>query len=653
MAKSGWVLGGMLAVACAPGWGRGVTPYLPLNLEPEIESKIERVLVLADKPVMTRPIPAAMVLDALPRACLIDATLCEEVRQFLQRYERDAGLSYASGEISASNGVEHPIPNQHGLTTSSHYDVDAAAYYEPFDHLLISLGGIVYEGRARATGSMVSAGWDFLQLDVGFRDHWWSPATDSGQLISTNAPTMPSVTISNYRPLTRLGFQYELFVAQMSESTHILNEHLMEVTGKPQFAGLHLQIEPVSGWAVSFNRILQYGGGGPGGDSFSKVLRAFFDPVGSQNNGTVPGENMAFGNQEASMTTRFIYPGPVPFAVYFEYAGEDTSRGRSYLLGNTDFTGGIHFPKLGPFEVTYEISDWQDLWYVHGVYLDGLTNYGRVTGNWFGDQRQFNNAVGGQTNMVKVGWEPPFGGLLEEQFRTITNESYFGVSYKHGFDGMVRYSYPWKDYTIGGELYAGRDVFGGHFARIAAFMRLGNEWNGSPQESDEAAAEALGNTGTQWFIDAGGNAYQLLIDLTNVEPRTQTPTMYSPHLGLGVRRMVSDHQDLGARLEVDDIDSHALISARMVDYRYRFTGHLALDAFLGASRYALGTAAYGWYIGGGAQYRDVLPGWDLGIDYRYGVKVARDHVLPSDPQGNREDSFYDIYMLTFYISKHF
>jgi hypothetical protein len=50
----------------------GVTPYLPLNLEPEIEAQIERVLILAGKPVMRRPIAAATVLDALPKACRVD-----------------------------------------------------------------------------------------------------------------------------------------------------------------------------------------------------------------------------------------------------------------------------------------------------------------------------------------------------------------------------------------------------------------------------------------------------------------------------------------------------------------------------------------------------------------------------------------------------
>jgi hypothetical protein len=49
---------------------------LPLGISPEIERQIERALILADKPVLTRPIAAATVLDALPRVCERDASLC-------------------------------------------------------------------------------------------------------------------------------------------------------------------------------------------------------------------------------------------------------------------------------------------------------------------------------------------------------------------------------------------------------------------------------------------------------------------------------------------------------------------------------------------------------------------------------------------------
>jgi len=53
---------------------RGVSPYLPMQMSPQIERQIEKVLILAGKPVMRRPIAAATVLDALPRACEVDRT---------------------------------------------------------------------------------------------------------------------------------------------------------------------------------------------------------------------------------------------------------------------------------------------------------------------------------------------------------------------------------------------------------------------------------------------------------------------------------------------------------------------------------------------------------------------------------------------------
>src|SRR5271167_2621443 len=110
-----------MTVAQTVAHAKGVTPYLPLNLDPEVERQIERVLVLGDKPVMTRPIPAALVLDALPKACKADAVLCENVRRYLQRYMRGSGPEFGSAEAASSHGSDPVMPNQHGNTVQSHY----------------------------------------------------------------------------------------------------------------------------------------------------------------------------------------------------------------------------------------------------------------------------------------------------------------------------------------------------------------------------------------------------------------------------------------------------------------------------------------------------------------------------------------------------
>ena len=671
ISRAGLLAGVLVTVAAGEVFARGVTPYLPLNLDPEVERQVERVLILGDKPVLTRPIPAALVLEALPKACKADAVLCENVRKYLKQYMHGFDLEFASAEAAYPHGSNPVMPNQHGRSEQNHYQVAGAAYWQPSDFALLNVGGVAYEGRVTPTGSVLSLGFDRAQLDVGWRDHWWSPMTDSSMLMSTEAPTMPSITLSNYEPLTRLGLHYEIFLARMSFSNKIELPVTGQLTaGHPKVGGLHIAFEPTPGWSISANRILIFGGGAAGGQSPGNILQAFFNPSKAQSSGFGTGTNVV-GKQEASVTSRFIFPGPVPFAVYFEYAGNDTDAAKNYLFGKPDLSMGIHFPHVGPFDVTVENSYWAPSWYVHSFsnvqtgYGDGITNDGDSFGHWFGDQRVFGDSIGGRSYMFRVGWEPSLGGLLELQLRALANDNYgaiagdiaagfsLGVPYHHEYMGSLSYSYPWRDYVVGGEIDAGRDVFGHSYTRLAAFMRFGDALR---RAADGAADDALGvkrPDGAELFVDAGANATRDNIDLNGLIRYNKNTV--GPHLGFGARREVSRHQDLGFRIEADEIDHRAFYNVRLLDYRWRFINSpLALNLFGGAARYNLTTPAYGFTLGGGVQWRNLFPGWDLGVDYLYGADVARYRLLPNDLQtGTHPDSFYNISRVALYLSRKF
>jgi len=634
--------------------GKGVSPYLPLNLEPEIESQIERVLILADQPVMRRPIAAATVLDALPKACRVDQELCQRVRRYLQRYMHTEGIARASVEGAATSGSGgHTVdPNRYGMRENSNWNASAQVYTQLTPYVLVNAGAVAYEGKTDFTGSMISLGFEYAQLDIGFRPHWLSPMTDSSMLMSTEASTMPSVTISNYAPISPFGLHYEIFGATMSESERIvLGDGL--IRGKPRLTGVHLDAEPASGWSIGVNRLYQYGGGAIGGNSFAHGLRQLFAPsAGRQSD--VAAEQV--GNQQASFTSSLLFPGRVPFSAYFEYAGEDTSRGKSYLLGNSALSGGIHFPHLWRrFDLTFEVTEWQNDWYVHSVYLDGMTNYGRVTGNWFGDQRQPGDGVGGHSGMVQLGYEPPFGGLFQLRYRVLQNEQYTGIRYQTYHDASLTYSRPFLGVIVGGTLEGGRDVFGENYSRISGFIRYDEGRSLGTIVTDALEEPQPLSDAGEIFVDVGVNNNRQNIDLTTASTRSNGPYGYGAHVALGARRFVSDYSDLGTRIEADDVRGHSLIGVRALDYRYRFHGPLALNVFIGAARYALATPAYGIYYGGGLQWRNLVPGWDLGFDYRYANSVARDHLLPNDPPniGGRTDSFYNISLFTLSVSRHF
>jgi hypothetical protein len=456
----------VLAMLAATAEARGVSPYLPVDISPEIERKIERVLILADQPFLKRPFAAATVSDALPRACRVDAVLCEDVRRYLTSLTRTAGISYATLTASSASGPDTPQPVSHGMTSHSNYDAAIAAYWQPSASFLVTAGVLAYEGEAAPTGTVASFGLDVAQVDVGYRDRWWSPAMGSAMLLSTQAATMPSVTISNYKPLTKAKFRYEAFLARMSESSNIAFD-TGTTAGHPRLAGLHLSIEPLPGWSLGVSRIMQYGGGDRE-ESFGDLLDAFFNPADRDNTGTAED----FGNQVASLTSQFVIGEPLPLTVYIEYAGEDTSTLSNFRLGNTALSAGIAFPQLGKrFSATFELTDWQNGWYVHHIYADGLRHEGHVLGHWGGDWRVLNDGVGARSAFARLSVDRALGGSIEASYRQLDNEDY-SAGYETARQLDARYSRAWEQVFVGGEVTVGEDVFGESYSRVGAFIRF-------------------------------------------------------------------------------------------------------------------------------------------------------------------------------------
>src|SRR5581483_6058803 len=106
----------------------------------------------------------------------------------------------------------------------------------------------------------------------------------------------------------------------------------------------------------------------------------------------------------------------------------------------------------------------------------------------------------------------------------------------------------------------------------------------SDGDSETAAFAGERPNGDELYVSAGADYYRTQINL-HVSPTYYTKWSAGPYIGLGARRRVSMHQDLGIGLDADDISGRTLVSVRMLDYRYRTSWPLAFNAFVGGSRY--------------------------------------------------------------------
>ena len=154
------------------------------------------------------------------------------------------------------------------------------------------------------------------------------------------------------------------------------------------------------------------------------------------------------------------------------------------------------------------------------------------------------------------------------------------------------------------------------------------------------------------FVDFGAETGRVKARIANMDDTVDT-TESGVHLGFGASRRVSERSEVGARIELGSMGSDMFLAVRALDYRYHISDRYAVSAFLGAARLDLATPAYGYYFGTGVQLRDIRPRLDLNLDLRYGDKVARDNLLPGDPQGGSPDNFYDVLGISAYLSYRF
>jgi hypothetical protein len=232
----------------------------------------------------------------------------------------------------------------------------------------------------------------------------------------------------------------------------------------------------------------------------------------------------------------------------------------------------------------------------------------------------------------------------------------------------AEYAQPRDRYTRGLELDVGTDVYGKGFARLAAFVRLdgGNQEGAAAAVDDDDAQQvndaqdiedAAQAAKLERFVDVGVSGGRLGLDLGGFSAAEEAAapqyrSVFSPHLGIGVRRAVTENADLGVRAEFDDFHG-AMMGLRILDYRYRLDRHFAIGGFFGFARYAGPSPALGYYEGIGLQWRDLWPHWDLSLEARIFDHVQRDKLLASDPQNGDPVEWYTMQAPTLYLSRRF
>lgn len=452
----------------------GISPYLPLQLAPEVESHIEKLMALTPSAPLNKPYKAKDLLSRIEQIKQSHPTLYTRLSSYLQRYKDSLVLSHLSAEIAISNDSTKTLPNQRGDNIKSNYQVAMNGYAFVSPYFYASLGAAYGDETGLVhNSSHIAFGFEYAQVEIGYREHWFSPFQDGAMLVSTNAEAEPSITISNATPITSWDIRYEIFYSELEQVEGIrLGDETFP--GKPRHAGIHISLSPLENWTLGFNRTLQFGGGQRTVD-FGDVFEAIFNPAGKDNVDGADGNdpNFEFGNQQASITSKVNFQvAGTPLSVYAEYGGEDTTSQSNFSLGNATVSLGIFAPQItDDIALRYEYTDWSSRWYVHHLYQEGYTNLGRVLGHWGADNRVFNDDTPADVHSMNLNWSVAENQLLDVTLRAIRNKSQLRFNYQNAYEVEAEYSYATPKGFYGVGVYAGKDVFGDNFGRVSGYYR--------------------------------------------------------------------------------------------------------------------------------------------------------------------------------------
>ena len=379
-------------------------------------------------------------------------------------------LTHFSSEIGHSNQKNSSIDNNRGIEEDSVTQAKISAFYQMNKYVIANIGGAYIDGgKLIPYNTYLSFGYEYLQFDVGYREHWLSPLQESALALSTNAQPAPSITVSNVKPISNWNVKYEMSLGILEEMNGIHFDNSTS-SGQPGFLTMQLSFQPFNWWTIGGVRTFMFAGGERELD-LSTIWKAIIDPISGDNCG---GESelqdcdLESGNQIASITSKFdfsIYN--YPLSILLEYAGED-AKDYKYSLGNIARSFGIFIPFITEKTSFYaEYTQFHQRWYVHHLYDEGYRNDKTVMGHWWGNNKALDDISSGNAATIRFNWDIQDNYHLQLKLKSAFIEPSLNYQYERTKDFELKLEQVYKKGFLNYSINLGKDLNNDSYYRVS------------------------------------------------------------------------------------------------------------------------------------------------------------------------------------------
>lgn len=450
----GLVLGLSCKVIASP------TAYLPIGADNHLELQIDYLFSLTRGNPMRKPYAIKEIKGALEQIKETNPGLYQFISHRLGVYHGSKKISRLGVKASISSKKDQFIANQRGLTSSENIQGTIETVWRPNSFTVLQ-SGMDYRGNGGELvpfNTFLALSKSKFQLDMGYKEHWYSPFKFSSQLISSNVEMGPSVSFSTTEPIERWWrLNFDLFYTRLDKVNKGIRYKGGLHDGRPHLLGTHVNIEPINGWKLGFNRLLQFGGG-PRKVTLGDIVKGFVDPASNDNSHSADERDSELGDQLASITTSYRLDRGFAVEIYAELAGEDTQGESNFSLGNQATGFGVYIPRINDNTAfRYEYNRFKTGWYTNHSYMYGNTNNGNVFGHYAADQRKFGHGVPAEIHKASIDFFSAIETSWGLSLASINNKD--DSVYSRGYELQLESRHIVQDKTVESKLTYGKSVF--------------------------------------------------------------------------------------------------------------------------------------------------------------------------------------------------
>ena len=163
------------------------TAYIPIGMDAQLDHQLDTLFALTSGTPMAKPYRLTEIEGALKMLQSQEPALVKAIRAKIKPYQGNDNVTRMGVKLRVDGDNAVQLANQRGVSSDEWGQAFFEGIWRPNDYTLLQVGTDYRAKQNKFTNynTFVSIAGEDLQINIGYKEHWFSPFKQSAQIIST------------------------------------------------------------------------------------------------------------------------------------------------------------------------------------------------------------------------------------------------------------------------------------------------------------------------------------------------------------------------------------------------------------------------------------------------------------------------------------